>query len=116
MGHPVVDSARQLDAGLGVHGTKGQHHLKRIERQVRGFKAKAVTADVDQTGLHAFERIGHFDHGAAVTFNKLHFVRGTGGHALADLRHKEGLHQVDVGVGRRVTGGDTQPDVFGAGR
>ena len=116
LGHPVVDSARELDAGLRVHGTKGQHDLKRIERQVGGFKAKAVTADVDQTGLHAFERVRHLDHGAAVTFNKFNFVRGAGSHALGDFGHKEVLHQVDIGIGRRVTRGDTQPDVFGAGR
>ncbi len=116
VGHFVKDAAHQRDAFYRVHGAEGQHDLKGMQRQVGGLEAEIIAADVDDAGLHPFKGVGHFNDGAAVAFDEFDFVLGAGGDALHDLGNEKVLHEGNVGIGRRVTRGDTQLDVLGSGR
>jgi hypothetical protein len=114
--HLVVDGAGQLDALLRAHGAERQHDLEGMQGKVGGLEAEAKAADIDDAGLHAFEGVRHLDHGPAIALDELELVLGALGDAFRHLGHEEILHQVDVGVHRRVTRGDAEPDVFGMRR
>src|ERR1019366_97885 len=60
-------------------------------------------ADVDDAGLHAFEHVGDFDHGAAITLDEFHLVFCLFGDPLGDFGHEEVPQQRDVSVRRRMT-------------
>ncbi len=83
-----------------------------MQRQVGRLEAEAVAADVDDSALHALERVGDLHHGAAVALDELDLVRGARGDALGHLRHEERVHEIDVGVHHRMAGGDAQLDVL----
>ena len=73
-----------------------------MQRQVGRLEAEAIAADIDNAGLHTFERIGDLHHGAAITLDELDLVFGLLSDALGNLGHEKVLHQVDVGIRRRM--------------
>jgi len=70
----------------------------------------------DDAGLNGFQGVGDLHHRAAVAFDELNLVLRAFGDALGHLGHEEVLHQIDVGIDRRMTGRNPEPDVLLRGR